>query len=322
MAPPANRRSGFSRRAQYGTFIGYVAGVIGASIGAGLLLFAGSDHAALSDHTALSSLRGVAADATRAPARITAETRAAGSTLFEILGGYFTAGAENARLRREVALARVRLAEQAALEQENHRLKAALGLAGGLAGGQSGGPAAGTSGSAGRTVASAWLISSSASSTRRYAVISAGSRDGVRVGMPVRTPLGLVGRVLEAGAHTARVLLVTDSESVVPVRRARDGVPAFASGRPDGGLQLRLISLGINPLKIGDAFVTSGSGGLYWPGTPMAVVTALTHDGAIARVLSDPAASEVVTVQPEWNPVSDATLPPPPDPAARRAKKG
>ena len=140
--------------------------------------------------------------------------------------------------------------------------------------------------------------------------------------MPVRTPLGLVGRVIELGNNTARILLLSDSESVVPVRRASDGVPAFATGRADGTLQLRLISLGINPLKIGDAFVTSGSGGLYWPNTPVAVVTELTRDGAVARLLSDPAASDMVAVQPQWNPVEDASLPPPPLPGGPRKSKG
>ncbi|MBU6269291.1 MAG: rod shape-determining protein MreC [Sphingomonadales bacterium] len=299
MAPPANRRSGYSRRAQYGTFFSYLAGVIGAGIGVWLLL------ASHGDATVLSGLRGAAADATAAPARLTAQTRAAGSSAFDVLGGYFTAGAENARLRREVALARVKLAEQAALSAENQRLKAALGLA---------------QDNVAKPVATAWMIASSGSSTRRYALISAGAGQGVHPGMPVRTALGLVGRVLETGRSTARVLLVIDTESVVPVRRARDGMPAFATGRPDGTLQIRLISLGINPLRPGDAFVTSGAGGLYWPGTPIAVVTALTRDGAIGRVLADPAASEVVSVQPEWNPVRDATLPPPPDPTAKRAK--
>lgn len=301
MAPPANRRSGYSRRAQYGTFFGYLAGVIGALVGVGLLLSA-------TDAPLFSGLRGAASDAGALPARVTAGTRAAGGTVLDVLGGYFTAGAENARLRREVALARVRLAEQDALAEENRRLKATLRLSTGNAG-----PA---------PVATAWLVASSGSSTRRYATISAGASDGVRTGMPVRSALGLVGRVLEVGSRTARVLLVTDSESVVPVRRASDGVPAFASGRPDGALQIRLISLGLNPLKVGDALVTSGAGGLYWPGTPIAVVTGLTRDGAIARVLGDAAASEIVSVQPEWNPVADPTLPPPPDPTARRPKRG
>ena len=289
MPPPVNRRTGSSRRAQYNTFIGYVVGAIGALIGIAMLVL----HAG--DSSVLSRLRGVAADATAPAAKVTANARAAGSNGFAVLAGYLVAGAENARLQREVALARVRLVQAAAVADENRRLKAQLRLA--------------TSGP--QVIANAWLIASTDTSTRRYAIISAGSADGVRSDMPVVSALGLIGRVLETGHKTARVLLITDGESVVPVRRASDGLPAFATGRPDGQLQLRLISLGINPLKPGDAFVTSGSGGLYWPGTPIAVVAALTHDGAVARVLASPAASDIVTVQPVWNPVADASLPPP-----------
>ena len=126
--------------------------------------------------------------------------------------------------------------------------------------------------------------------------------------MPVRAPLGLIGRVLEVGRRTARVLLITDTESVVPVRRAADGVPAFAQGRADGSVQIRLISLGVNPLKRGDVMVTSGSGGLYRPGVAVAVVASLTRDGAVARVLSDPAASELVVVEPVWQEPSDVPV--------------
>jgi rod shape-determining protein MreC len=103
--------------------------------------------------------------------------------------------------------------------------------------------------------------------------------------------------------------MITDPESVVPIRRASDSIPAFATGKGDGTLQLRLLTLGLNPLKVGDAFVTSGSGGLYWPNTPIAVVTALTRDGAIARVLGDPAVSEMVAVLPTWSPDSDPRCP-------------
>lgn len=289
MPPPVNRRTGFSRRAQYNAFIGYVVGTIGALVGAGLLVL----HTG--DGTILSKLRGAAADIGAPGARVTATARSAGSRLYAVVAGYIVAGTENARLQREVTLARVRLGQVAAMVDENRRLKAQLHLVA----------------SSSHPVANAWLIASTDTSTRRYATISAGSRDGVRSGMPVVSPLGLIGRVLETGQKTARVLLITDSESVVPVRRASDGIPAFATGRPDGLLQLRLISLGLNPLKPGDAFFTSGSGGLYWPGTPIAVVVSLTHDGAIGRVLGSPADSEFVTVQSIWNPVADATLPPP-----------
>jgi len=122
----------------------------------------------------------------------------------------------------------------------------------------------------------------------------------VRPGMPVRSPIGLVGRVFEAGHHSARVLLLTDSESLVPVRRSTDDVVAFAEGRADGTLRLRLINLGINPIKTGDVFVTSGAGGLFRPGIAVAVVSRTTRDGGIARVLGDPISTSFVTVEPVW----------------------
>jgi rod shape-determining protein MreC len=140
--------------------------------------------------------------------------------------------------------------------------------------------------------------------------LGAGRDKGVVTGMPVRSPMGLVGRVLEVGASSSRVLLITDSESLVPVRRASDGVPAFAQGASDGTLRIRLINLGLNPLKKGDVLVTSGSGGLYRPGTPMAIVTDLLRDGAIARVLSNPSDTDYVMIERAWAP------PPPPPPAA------
>jgi rod shape-determining protein MreC len=84
------------------------------------------------------------------------------------------------------------------------------------------------------------------------------------------------------------------------VRRARDNLVAFAEGRADGSLRLRLINLGVNPVKKGDVFVTSGAGGLFRPGIAVAMAVELTKDGAIAQLLSNPAATDVVTVEPIW----------------------
>ena len=278
MPPPGNRRSGFSRRAQYSTFAGYLIAVAGVLV-AGLLVFASTR-----DDSTFASLRGTANDTVAPAARVGAAARSDSRSFWAVLSGYFTSGSENARMKRELALARVRLAEASATAEENRRLKALLGL-------MQGDP---------RTVAAARLIGSSASSTRRFATLGAGSNQGVTVGMPVRSPLGLIGRVRETGSSTARVLLFSDPESVVPVRRAGDGVAAFAQGRADGTIQIRLNSLGINPLRKGDALVTSGSGGLYPPGIAFAVITRLLPDGAIARPVSDPGATEFVVVEREW----------------------
>lgn len=274
MPSPSDRRPGFSRRAQYGIFTGYLAAVAGVLAGITLLAIAAYDPGAFT---------GARAGATElvAPAGATGSaSRAASRSLFQRIGDYFDAANKNAAMRREVSIARVQQVRLQALANENHRLKALLGVV--------------ESGE--RPIATARLVASTSASTRRFAVLGAGSRQGVGIRMPVRSATGLVGRVLEVGPNTARVLLVTDAENVVPVRNARDGVAAFAQGRADGRLVLRLINIGINPLKRGDIFVTSGSGGVYRPGIPVAQVETLTPDGAIARIVSDPAASEFVLV--------------------------
>jgi len=285
---PSDRRSGYSRRAQYTTFFSYIAGVLGAIVGAALLIVS------IVNPSAFAQLRGAAADVTETPGRITANGRVAGNGFISVITGYFRAGSQNAELRRELKEAQIRLAEADAVADENRRLKALLGIT-----------------TDKRPVAVTQLTSSTGSSTRRFATIGAGSANGVAAGMPVRSKEGLIGRVLEVGASTSRVLLVTDTESLVPVRRAKDGVAAFAQGRGDGSLQIRLINLGINPLRKGDIFVTSGSGGLYRPGTAVAAVVEVTRDGAIARLLSDPAATEYVLVEPIWAPTAKPRVAPP-----------
>lgn len=290
MAPPANRRSGYSRRAQYSTFFGYIAGVLGAIIGAGLLIVS------IVNPNVFSGFRSLAAGAAEPAGGATARTRSAGRDILAAIEGYALAGSRYEKQRRELAEAKVRLAEAEDVAAENQRLRELLGLA-------SNDP---------KPVTVTRITSSTAASSRRFATIGAGRANGVDKGMPVRSRLGLVGRVLEVGRYSARVLLVTDTESLVPVRRAKDGVAAFAQGRGDGTLQVRLIDLGINPLKTGDVFVTSGSGGLYRPGTPMAVVTSVTRDGALARVIANPAATDYVIVEPVSAP--EASLPPEPDP--------
>lgn len=280
MAPPSNRRSGHSRRAQYGQFTGYVLAAIGALIGAVLL------GISLLSPNAFSAPRGVAADVVRPAAQGTAVARAQSTGLIESIQGYLRAGSQNAALKEEVELARIRLKEAEALAGENDRLKGLLKINEGDT----------------RPVAVARLVGSSSASTRRFAYLAAGSGSGVKVGMPVRSPRGIVGRVLEVASSTSRILLLTDSESVLPVRRSTDDVVAFAEGRGDGRIDIRLINLGINPLKVGDVFVTSGAGGFYRPGIAVAIISKITDDGGIARVISDPAATDFVAVEPIWQP--------------------
>lgn len=279
MGPSANRRSGNSRRAQYTTFFSYVAGGAGAAVGAVLLIVS------FFEPGAFAWLRGAGTDVVAPVSRAAAGGKVESRNFFEAIGGYIAAGSKNAKLRHDLEAAHVRLIEADAIAEENRRLKALLGMA--------------RQGE--RPIAAARLVGSTSTSTRRFATLDAGKDQGIAVGMPVRSQLGVVGRVLEVAQTTARVLLITDTESVVPVRRAKDGIPAFAQGRGDGTVQLRLISLGINPLKHGDMFVTSGSGGLYHPNVAIAVVSKVTGDGAIAHVLSDPGATDYVLVDKPWS---------------------
>jgi rod shape-determining protein MreC len=286
MAPPKSRQPGYSRKAQFSLFTGYVAAGAGALLGAILLVVA------LFNPGAFSGLRGVASDVTAPIGEIGAEGRVGSQGLIGTVSGYFHAGSKNAELKEENEIARIRLAEADAVKAENARLKALLGLREEDV----------------KPVAMARLIGATSSSTRRFAYLSVGRSDGVHPGMPVRSPHGLVGRVLETGARSSRVLLLTDSESLVPVRRAKDNVVAFAEGRADGTLRLRLVNLGINPIKVGDVFVTSGAGGLYRPGIAVAVAAKINRDGAIAKVLSDPAATDFVAVDPIWQPEAQAVI--------------
>src|SRR5690606_13028293 len=248
MASPASRRSGSNKKAQLGVFTGYVLAGAGVLLGAALLAISLLRPGTFKD------LRTVAADAASPVGEAGAEARVGSQNVLEAIAGYYRAGSRNAALREEVRIARVRLAEAEALRQENVRLKAVLGLAEAEM----------------KPVAVARLIGSTSSSARRIGYLSAGRADGVRPGMPVSSPMGLVGRILEAGQPSSRVLWLTDSESMVPVRRATDNVIAFAEGRSDGSLRLRLVNLGINPIEVGDVFVTSGSGGLFRPGVAVA----------------------------------------------------
>ncbi|KLE35578.1 rod shape-determining protein MreC [Aurantiacibacter luteus] len=278
MAPPTAQRTGSNKRAQLGRFAGFAFATLGALLGALLLVIS------LWRPETFNGLRSMATDAASPVGQAGATGRTGSRSFFEAIAGYYDAGSRNAELERELEIARVQASEMAALEQENARLRAVLGLV------ESEGES--------RPVATGRLIGSSSTSTRRFGYLSAGTRDGVRVGMPVTSPMGLVGRVLEVGRSTSRVLLLTDSESIVPVRRATDDVVAFAEGRADGSLRIRLINLGINPLEEGDIFVTSGAGGLYRPGVAVAMVTQITDDGAIGQLLSNPAATDFVVVEP------------------------
>lgn len=280
MARPAHQRTGQSRKAQNSLFVAYVIAVTGAA--AGLLLAILS----FADPMGFAKLRMAAHEATAPIAESSRHMIGTLSGIDDVISAYVQAGTQNRRLRRELAEARRQLVATSAMQEENRQLKALLKLQ--------------------QTdkmgIANGYLLTSSSTSTKRMALLNLGRNQGAAAGQPVRGADGLIGRVLTAGPNVSQVLLLADVDNVVPVRRARDGLPAQVSGNGAGDLEVRTLNVANNPFRPGDILVTSGVGGLYPPNIPVAVVIRRTDDGAIARSLADPAKVDVVSLLRPYTP--------------------
>lgn len=285
MAPARDRRTGFSRRRQYGVFAGYVLGVAGTVVALVLLVVSALNP------QAFSAARMGAASVTMPLSAALASLVGTVSSIPEDVSGHFRVKAENERLRRELTAMRRVVTRARAVHWDNRRLRRLLAL-------RDRGE---------QVVVTARLVSSTPSSTRRYAILDAGRWQGVLPGMPVRGPDGLVGRVTEAGPYVARVLLLGDPESIVPVRRTRDGLPAIVAGRGDGTVDVRSVNTTDVRFRPGDLFVTTGTGGLYAPNIPVARVERAGSDTVVARPVASADTLDFVTVERPFFP-----LPPPP----------
>ena len=280
----ATARPGWSRRAQYGlffSFLGVIAGIV-----VGLILLVVS----LVAPKTFNDIRGAALDITGPVAGALHEVTATAEGLVTGAGDYWDAARQNGELKRQNKAMLQRMVEARAIFQENMQLKGALQLRQ----------------HARDTVAVGRIVGSSFNSPRRFAILSAGAQDGVREGMPVRSPDGLVGRIIDVGALASRVLLVSDRTSIVPSRLLRTGIPVIAQGRGDGTVEVRPLEVGRNPFKSGDIIVSSGTGGLYPPVVPVARVIKLKDDGAIALPLADPSKISFAIVEPPFEPAAIA----------------
>jgi rod shape-determining protein MreC len=290
MAPARDRRTGFSRRRQYGVFMGYVLAVAGAVVGLVLLV------ASTFNPPAFSALRMGVAGVTTPVSTGLATVGSSISSIPDAIGNYFFVKQENVALRADRERTRALLMRARTIAYDNRRLRSLLAIRE-----RSTVP-----------VVTARLVSSSASSGRRYALLNAGRWSGVLPGMPVRGPDGLIGRVVETGPNAARVLLLSDGDSIVPVRRTRDGLPAIAAGRGDGMIDIRSVNATNVRFNAGDLFVTTGTGGIYAPGVPVARVTKAGSDSVMARAFADPDTLDFALVERMFMPV------PPPRPVTQQ----
>jgi rod shape-determining protein MreC len=128
---------------------------------------------------------------------------------------------------------------------------------------------------------SARVIADSGGAFLRNMLVNAGARDGVARGQAALTGEGLVGRVSEVGEKTARILLLTDLNSHIPVMLEGSNERALLSG--DNSDRPRLVFLEPKAkLAPGDRIVTSGNGGVFPPGLPVGVVAAI--EGGVVKV--------------------------------------
>ncbi len=290
----ATARPGWSRRAQYGLFFSFLAVIAGIIVGVVLL------GLSLLAPKTFQTVRGAALDITGPIAGSLHEVTATAEGVFTGAGNYWDAASQNADLKRQNKLMLQRMVEAKAIIEENQQLKATLQLRERER----------------ETVATGRIVGSSFNSPRRFAILSAGASDGVRIGMPVRSADGLVGRIIDTGMTASRVLLVSDRASIVPARLLRNGIPVIAQGRGDGTIDVRPLEVGRNPFKSGDLIITSGTGGLYPPLVPIARVIKLDDDGAVALPLADPATTSFAIVEPPFEPAAVANEAAPPLKAA------
>lgn len=126
------------------------------------------------------------------------------------------------------------------------------------------------------------LVSVSPDPSSHYIVINKGLQDGVYAGQAVLDEYGLMGQVISVSDFQSRVLLISDDRHAVPVQVNRNGVRAIAYGL--GSLsELELVNVpDTADIQVGDLLVSSGLGGRFPSGYPVATVTDVQHNPSAA----------------------------------------
>ena len=197
----------------------------------------------------------------------------------DYVGGYFFAIGENRRLKAEIAELRGWRDEAIAQKNINGRYEALLGL---------------------RTeppvpMATGRAISESRGPFSNAKLIDVGSAKGVRIGNPVVTEHGLVGRITGVTSGVSRVVLLTDVASRTPVMIERTDARAMLTG--DGGDSPRLEFIrGSGSIKAGDRILSSGDGGGLPRGLPVGVAAKGVDGAWRVKLFSDHGAIDYVRV--------------------------
>ncbi len=150
-------------------------------------------------------------------------------------------------------------------------------------------------------------------------LIDAGAEQGVRKGMAVANERGLVGRVILVGRRSARVLLLTDLNSQIPVLVDRSRDPAILEGTNDGLPRLRFLPRGPS-VQVGDRVLTSGQGGVLPPGLPIGVVSRVDDREVLVTPFVDWARLDYVATL-DYAPIARPEADAPSQPAVASARR-
>ena len=178
---------------------------------------------------------------------------------------------ENLELTARLRLANLQLQRFAALEDENRRLRDMRENSAGVA----------------DRVLVASILNVDLDPFRHRVLVDKGAREGVFKGQAVLDAEGIFGQVAQVHAETAEVILITDAEHAIPVQSNRSGLRTIAVGTGDSGrLSLPFVT-GESDLKAGDLLISTGIGGVFPRGYPVAEVTRVDRTPAATFALVD-----------------------------------
>lgn len=164
---------------------------------------------------------------------------------------------KNQKLTQEVDELKIRLQASMRERDENQRLREILNLREKLAL---------------KLVAGEVIGGTAKAPISRIVSINRGEKDGVKVQMPVVTPSGVVGMIIDVSPISSKVQLMSDVSSSIGAMLSRNQTAGILSGT---GTELSLLKyLPLNAdIKIGDPVVTSGQDGIFTEGFPIGKVT-------------------------------------------------
>jgi len=171
---------------------------------------------------------------------------------------------ENADMQAKLRVANLQLQRFAALAEENRQLRAVREASAGIA----------------TKTAIAEIMRIDLDPGRHRVLLNKGASDDLYKGQAVLDADGIFGQVTRVGKFASEAILITDAETATPIRVNRTGLRSIAVGTGDfNKLSLPFIT-GDADIKPGDLLVTSGLGGIFPPGYPVAQVTVVKRDAA------------------------------------------